>query len=118
MIGGPPKQPERHTSQEIQDFIIYVSILPLTEGEKRLLMSIVAEKQLGQLTIFVDNAVSREVVIDPTKTDKELTRELSTVFDNIYEEVFDKSEDEALPPWDENLKMSISFAPLTPGQLQ
>jgi hypothetical protein len=119
MIGGPPKPPERHQSQEIQDFIMYVGALPLTEEEKRLLMSIVAEKQLGQLTVFVNKVVSRQVTVDPSKTDAELTAELSTVFDAIFEEVFHKTDKDSLTEeWDPEMKMNIVFLPIKPNQLQ
>jgi hypothetical protein len=114
---GGPKTPERHASQEVQDFVMYVSVLPLTMEEKNLLVSLVALKELGRLTIFVDHAVVGEAMIDPTKTDKELTEELSSTFDTIIEGALNKTSSEPLP-FNPQIAMNIVFEPFTPDQMQ
>jgi hypothetical protein len=116
MEGGPTR-PENTTQEEVKDFILYTSILPLTNEEKRLLVSLVAEKPLGELKIFTDGIQAREIIIDPTKTDVQLARELTDLFDDLYSDVLGILPDNAFPTPEPDIKMRIEFAPITPQQL-
>lgn len=114
---GGPQQPEDRLTEEMQGFLLYIQTLPLTKEEQRMLATLLAEKTFGQLSILVEKKVWREIIIDPTKTDDELIKELTASFDSVYEEALDKTPNEPLPPWKSELEMSITFSPLSKNNL-
>ncbi len=119
MMEGGPKQPEYKVPEEVRDFItIYLGMLPLADDEKRELVSLVAGRTLGYLTIFAEGVEAQKILIDPTKTDVETAKELTDAFEAIFSAAAGVMENDRLPIDMPEIKMSIAFTPLSPQQLQ
>ncbi|MEZ0208870.1 MAG: hypothetical protein ACAH17_01680 [Candidatus Paceibacterota bacterium] len=115
---GEPKQPEHTTPEEVQDFEMYLGVVPLTDEEKELVLSLIKEPRLGLLEFYANGVKADEVLVRSTKTNKELVTEFTDAFEDIIDAPLKIEEDDLLPTDLLPVKIRVEFVPLTPEQLQ